>query len=63
MANLQIAVENNLSKEDELITDYKRFRDPLTTKIAGETSDTFYQGIKIIVTTEMSNKLGPYTLI
>ena len=42
----KIAVENTLGKENEHIT-YKRFRDSLTTKIAGETSDMFYQGIKL----------------
>ena len=39
MTKLKIAVENILDEEDERIAYYKRFRDPLTTKTAGKTSD------------------------
>ena len=39
MTKLKIAVENILDEEDEHITYYKRFRDSLTTKTAGKTSD------------------------
>ena len=47
MAKLQTAIENTLDYEDKHITYYKRFRDSLTVKTAGKTSDTFYQGIKL----------------